>query len=555
MYSSYNPNRPKEEITVYSIFENAFKPELINSLNLRRILFAFDKKPEDFLGIEAQLAAFEKQKEDQKKKEHQEKLFNSCDEEARKIINDTLRIHEYLSTNLKPTKLVTSEDDLRELSILISILLNADGYIPFFAKNSVTLDKVLSVIDLDISVLQSILKMSINKSLITKYEDYFTSGKVDVQVFIESLFDDGINESKVLERITAENGNDYDVLVEEVTEQKEKELTPEQGIEVLSSEEVTAITDPSLSTIVDYGSSISKHSKYINDALQALIFADTLDQSISELNTLLAEVSYEEKLEPERKPTFFQRFLDIEPETKTIRKYNPEKIGEVGEQIDIEIAQLAKELKAYSFIKKYIDAYMKVLNEYLKNLRAFNANLVLPEITDDLDEITQFSMSLDQSSIKKILQDKIQAFETRLVLMRQELVTVHQAIINHFITINALQTSKMAILPLITTEMAIAKGKTTEGEALQLTGELVNLLQNIVNKNIEATQENLSRLRLSSIPDETYAALSRDVGTYLEKVNQGNAILEGTKPGEISLTLPASSSEPEINPYGKKTQK
>ena len=198
---------------------------------------------------------------------------------------------------------------------------------------------------------------------------------------------------------------------------------------------------------------------------------------------------------------------------------------------------------------------MKVLNEYLKNLRAFNANLVLPEITDDLDEITQFSMSLDQSSIKKILQDKIQAFETRLVLMRQELVTVHQAIINHFITINALQTSKMAILPLITTEMAIAKGKTTEGEALQLTGELVNLLQNIVNKNIEATQENLSRLRLSSIPDETYAALSRDVGTYLEKVNQGNAILEGTKPGEISLTLPASSSEPEINPYGKKTQK
>jgi hypothetical protein len=540
-FTSYIFDRPKDKITVYTIFENAFKPELINSLNLRRVLFEFGKEPEDFIGIEAKITAFEKEKEAKKVEEAQDEMFNHCDDEARKVITDTLLVHEFLSTNLKPTRLVTSEEDLKELSLLISLLLSADGYIPFFTKNGITLDKVVAVIGIEKNDLLNILRMNVNKSLITKYKDYFTSSKVDVQTFIAAIFDDGINESKVIERITAENGNDYSILVEEVTEQKEKDLTPEQGIEVLSAEEVQDITEPTLANIVDYGSSISKHSKYINDALQALIFADTLDQSVSEINNLLSEISYEET-KPARKQTFFEKLFSDEPPVTTIKKYNPEKIGEVGEELDVEIAALAKELKSYAFIKKYIDTYLRVLNEYLQKLKQFNASLELPEIDTSLDEITQFSMNLDQTSTKRILEDKINAFETRILLMRQELITVHQAIINHFVTINALQTSKMAILPLIATEMAIAKGKETEGEALMLTGELVSLLGNIVNKNVDATRENLSRLRLTSLSDETYKSLNDNVGAYLESVDKWKQLLNPPKEEPSAPTLPLGST-------------
>ena len=151
-------------------------------------------------------------------------------------------------------------------------------------------------------------------------------------------------------------------------------------------------------------------------------------------------------------------------------------------------------------------------------------------------------MNLDQTSTKRILEDKINAFETRILLMRQELITVHQAIINHFVTINALQTSKMAILPLIATEMAIAKRKETEGEALMLTGELVSLLGNIVNKNVDATRENLSRLRLSTLSDETYKSLNENVGAYLESVDKGKQLLNPPKEEPSAPTLPLGST-------------
>ena len=148
-----------------------------------------------------------------------------------------------------------------------------------------------------------------------------------------------------------------------------------------------------------------------------------------------------------------------------------------------------------------------------------------------MDELSRFTQMLNQSSSQEIIQDKITTFETMILLMKQELIAVHRSIINHFITINSLQTSKMAILPLIATEMAINMGKATEGESLKLTGELVNLLQNVVNKNVEATKENLIRLRLSNISEETYNALSSEITRYLSSVDRSTNLL-GPSPEE-----------------------
>ena len=90
--------------------------------------------------------------------------------------------------------------------------------------------------------------------------------------------------------------------------------------------------------------------------------------------------------------------------------------------------------------------------------------------------------------------------------------------------------------------MAIAKGKETEGEALMLTGELVSLLGNIVNKNVDATRENLSRLRLSTLSDETYKSLNENVGAYLESVDKGKQLLNPPKEEPSAPTLPLGST-------------
>ncbi len=530
IFGKYIFDRPNDQITVYSIFENAFNPELVNTIRLRKLLFDYGKEPEDFVGIEAKLSSFEKEKAQKEQEKEQDSLLNRCDPQARKIMEDTLLLHEFISTNMNSYPLVSTTADVEELSLLIAVLLNDDSYVPFFTRNGVTLDEILVKVGLDKDIISSIRNMSINKSLILNYRKYLKDSKITIKQLIKAIFDDQINNSQVIENITALTGNSYEYLVEEVKSQKERDLTPEQGIRVLTDEEVEVITPSSLTSIAGYGSSISKHSKYINDALHEIMFADTLEHSLDEINKLLGEVSYEETL-PAPKPSFLDRVFGLEEPAKKVRKYNPSKIGAIETQVDVQIESLTKELQGYEYIKRYIEVYLSKLTEYLKRLKQCKDYIDTSELDESMDELSRFTQMLNQSSSQEIIQDKITTFETMILLMKQELIAVHRSIINHFITINSLQTSKMAILPLIATEMAINMGKTTEGESLKLTGELVNLLQNVVNKNVEATKENLIRLRLSNISEETYNALSSEITRYLSSVDRSTNLL-GPSPEE-----------------------
>lgn len=540
-FAPYIFDRPNEEITVYSIFENAFKPELTNTLLLRKALDNFSKKPEDFFGIEEKIAAFEKEEQEKLQIEQEENLLKKCDDITKKVILDAMRIHEYLSTSGIKSPYLKTIEDIEELAILIAIFINDEDYIPFFVHNGITLDEILTEVGLDKKIIKEIRMMNVDKKLIFNYEKYLQGEAVSLKTIISSLFDDSINSSKILENITEATGNNYSFLMEEVSSQKERNLTPDQGIIALGEEEVKEITDSSITSIVDYGTSISKHSKYINDALHELIFEDTLEHSLDDINVLLNEISYEERIEPEKKQSFFERLLDITPTPQVIKKYNPEKIGDLEQQVDLQIEILSKELKGYEAIKKYIEVYLKKLQQYLNYLKMYNASLKSEQISDDLDEITKFTKTLDQNSSREIMRDKINTFETIILLMKQTLVTVHRSIINHFITINSLQTSKSAILPLLATEIAINIGKDTERESLELTSNLVNLLGSVVNKNNEATKENLEKLKLSSLSDETYNALNSRITMYLESSERGDNLIkleeEKLQPNDDTLHL------------------
>ena len=527
-FKPYIFDREPKDITMYTIFENAFNPALKNSINLRKALFSYNKTPEDFIGIEAKITEFEKNQEIE---EQINKLYNKLNDRARPIVQTAFKIHKYLVANMSKIKIITSIEDIKELSMLIGFLVKGDSYKPFFANNGITLEGILKLINLNSNTFKEICDQEVDKSLSLEYKKYLTKA-VSAEDLIEALFNDLVNNSKIIENITTTSGNNYTFLVEEVKNKKERVLSPEQGIEILSAEEVKALNNLSFSSVVSYGSDISIHSKYISDALQQLVFADSLEHSTEELNKLLEEISYTEEVPSEEKQSFFTRLFALEEPTKTVKKYDPTKIENMGPQIDIQTITLSKELKGYEALKKYIEVYLIKLNQYLKELKRNYAILESQPIDESLDEIIKFAKTLDKNSALEILRDKIQSFETIILLMKQELVTVHRAIINHFLAVNSLQTSKMAILPLISSEMAISAGNATESETLKLTGELVNLLQNVVNKNAEGTRENLTRLRSSSISEETYQALNAQVNSYLDSVDRGQRLLS------TELTVP-----------------
>ncbi len=533
-FRPYIFDRKPEDITIYSIFENAFNPSLTNTLNLRRVLFKYGKNPEDFIGIEEKINEMKKKELQKNKEEKVQSLWNRLDDQVRRIMEDTIRIQNYTNTHKIDSNIVKTENDYQELSVLIAIFLNDANYIPFFTHNGVSLEEILLKVGIPKQDLLASLNGEVDNSKILSYEKYLKNGynKTDLGALITALFNDEINDSKVLETITALLGNNYSYLVEEVTNKKERELTPTEGIVVLKKEPVMEISDSSLSSIVDYGTSISKHSKYINDALHELVFSDTLEHSLDGINALLGEVSYEEHVESQERQSFFERLFYTPEPPKVIKKYNPNKIGDLQIQVDEQIQILTKELKGYEFIKKYIELYLKKLSEHLSYLKKYYQSLNMEELDDSMSEIDRFTKTLDQNSVREILLDKITTFETMILLMKQELISVHRSIISHFITINSLQTSKSAILPLLATEIAINVGNKSEGEALELTGNLISLLDSVVNKNAEATRQNLEKLRLTSLSDENFQSMHTSIEAYLKSLNSGREILELTEPSK-----------------------
>jgi len=537
-FKNYIFDRKPEEITVHTIFENAFKKELTNSLLLRKILNDYNTKPEDFLNIDSKLHAYTKKKEQQEEQDKINKLLNNCDDYIKKLFNDILRIHEYLLTNISKLNLIKNEDDIEELSILIALFLNDEEYIPFFIHNGITLDELLSRINLNRNILNDIKSIKPNNRLLFKYEKYINRyNYLTLNKLIEGLFNEDINPSQILEIITSQTGNNYSYLVEEVSNKKNRELTPEQGIKILSKEVVVPIEESTYGYISEYGTSISKHSKYISDALNKLIFNDSLEKSIDSINSLLGEISYNETITSPKKQSFFSRIFDLQEEPKVVKKYNPTKVGELQELVDQNILILQQELKGYEFIKKYIEIYLLKLDEYLKRLQEYSLSLDEQQITLDSNDIIEFTKLLNEQSSREIIRNKINTFETIIILMKQELITVHRSIINHFITINSLQTSKSAILPLIATEVAVNIGHKTESNALELTSNLIALFQNVINKNIEATRTNLELINSTNLSEDTLASINKEICLYLESLNRSNKVLELNPPTDDEPTL------------------
>ena len=532
-FVQYIFDRKNEEITVYSIFENAFKPELTNTLNLRKVLFKFGRQPEDFLDIDKSIEEQKRKKVQLEENEKINSLLSHCTDDTKSIFQEVLKVYEFLSSSKIKSDLIKDKNDIKEAALLIAILDADHVYIPFFSRNGITLESVLEALEIDFKELEELKLKEVNKKNVLEFKEYLMQYNfIHLEQLIFFLIGNSVNNSQLLEEITRRTGNNYEYLVEEVENKKERDITPDQGIQLLTASKVEDIEDSSLGNIAEYGLGVSKHSKYINSALQELITSDSLDHSIENINTLLSEVSYEETIPaqtPTQKKSFWSRLLEIPSEPQlpqVVRKYDISKIGGIEDHVDTQIQLLTSELRRYEFIKKYIEAYLKKLSEYLKSLKTYYKQIEDYTPDEELDEIELFTKTLDQNSSREIILDKINTFETMILLMKQELVTVHHSIINHFITINALQTSKSAILPLIATEVALGVGKKNEEEALTLTSDLINLFQSVVNKNITETKLNLEKLRLSSLSSEAYSEMSREINSYLESLNRSNTVLE-----------------------------
>ena len=511
-------DRKPEEITIYSIFENAFIPELTNSLNLRRVLNIYSKTPEDFLDIQTKLLQFQKDEEQKEEQSIIEGYYYKCNDRTKLFITSIIKVHTYLST--RNLSIIKNNNDLQELSILIALFLGNNEYIPFFNRNGITLETILNKTGLTIEDINNINNITPNKKIVLEYKKYleYSGYGMDIQDIIDRLFDDIINPSKIIEIITSSTDNNYEYLKEEVTNKRERKLSPEESLALLKAEPVLEV-EPSLPTIASYGTTLSIHSKFITDTLHELISSDSLEDSLENINKLASEIIYEETETSSKKTSILSRFFRPKIAPKTVKKYQPSKISDIQENIDEQLSVLYRELKGYDVLRKYIETFLIKLSEHLDRLKKLREQIASGVEVEEKNDIYSFTKQLNDKAILEILDNKISTFETTIMLMKQELYKVHRSIINHFITINALQTSKNAILPLIGTEIAIGIGTSTDTDALELSNSLISLFKNVVNRNVEATKNNLQLLQQSSLSEEQLTLLTTNVTSFLSTIS------------------------------------
>lgn len=212
-------------------------------------------------------------------------------------------------------------------------------------------------------------------------------------------------------------------------------------------------------------------------------------------------------------------------------------IGELKEAIDKNITTLANEICTYDNIRKYIEIYRR------KNRTHYVVSSeIVAKIQNELESLSpncdeQYEEYLTATSRLQIMTDKTNRFATTNHLMQQEFLKVTQAIVNHFITINALEMARDDLLPLVGSEIILGKGRNTENESLELSHNVIRLFQCLLERNVGSAIENIEQLKKIDLPQEVFATLNKDIEGYLHNLNKAESIKEGIEELDFNKTL------------------
>ena len=517
-FKQYIFDRDTKDITIYSILENAFK--LNTNFEFDKLLYSFNLTKDDFTNIKDKVASYEEETIKRKHKEKVTMLFVKCGS-IRGIIDDAIRLYKYIKSCVESSDLysdmIKTDDDIEELSLLIALLKNdKDTYIPYFYHNGLTLEEILKATGFTQEELDRLDSLPLDEDIILQYEKYIQDSYMDSNTLVHRMFDDRINGSKIIERITEKAGYSYDGLKEETLTQKFRDLTPEQGIILLSKLVAPVLSGKSIVDLATFGDDLNKHSSLINDQLHQLVVSNSVEHSAEDINELCNGVVITNT--PKRS------IIDIiKKKQPTISEKLEDKaniISDLRDRLDDNTAVLNEELKGYEFIKNYIEVLLIKYNEYLKILEDYRDCIEAKAATLDESKPEDFNELLNYSSLKKIVDNKINTFKTSITLMKQELIKVHNAIVTHFIAINSLSTSKDAILPLIASELALSIGTRSEAKALGISKDLFNLLQSVVNQNVIETQDNLNKLlSVSELDTTALNYMNQSITSYINMIN------------------------------------
>lgn len=349
----------------------------------------------------------------------------------------------------------------------------------------------------------------INLANLVALEDYFTiqnnghKYKNSIQNILINLIVDGYFDELITNK---------KALLYELKETKKYIPSLSETIENLQNIPIEEVNIDSLSEIMKFGDALNGEYELVTSEERKALESDSSALSIQTINDLLSNKN-------KRKKGFWASLFEPYEEEKTITD-----VPTLKEAINKNIVILSKELLTFDLVRKYISVYFAKNLEYVN--KSSEALALLNERLSKLNpkDTFEYASFLEVNSMKTIMTEKNKRFNVTSSLLNQELYKINAAIVNHFITINALEMARDDLIPLIGSEVIIGTGFISNNNAMQITNDVIGLFQAILAQNVEQTKIMLERL--NSMPNIDVTKLNANVNGYIEMLEEKNRSLE-----------------------------
>ena len=395
-------------------------------------------------------------------------------------------LYEFVAMNFDNNTLDFYQDALEKYGITKESLKEKFGFINSeFAYNEINLENFVAL------------------------EDYFTTQnnghkyKNSIQNILIDLIGDGYFDELITNK---------KALLYELKETKKYIPSLTETIENLQNSVVEEVNIDSLSEIMKFGDALNGEYELVTSEERKALESDSSALSIQTINDLLSR-----KNKP--KKGFWASLFEPYEEEKTITD-----VPTLKEAINKNITILSRELLTFDLVRKYISVYFAKNLEYVN--KSSEALALLNERLSKLNpkDTFEYASFLEVNSMKTIMTEKNKRFNVTSSLLNQELYKINAAIVNHFITINALEMARDDLIPLIGSEVIIGTGFISNNSAMQITNDVIGLFQAILAQNVEQTKIMLERL--NNMPNIDVTKLNANVNGYIEMLEEKNRSLE-----------------------------
>ena len=532
IFKGYNQDMARQDIMPQHIFRNIFNKSLYNRAylvkllhNLKFNLSDFDNFGNDFNNYLLENQVKDKMKSIFKDYSRCNAYFNTNDRYLGVNIKSIIEKALAINTKINETNSNLTDLDKEKLSIMLSYILTYIDEIKVDNKfifgintlynNGITLELICKYLNTSKDELKFDIP-PIDYKLFDNYMKYFDSNKQEksLMTIMSNLFNPEINNSNILSVIGNLPSEQSRVLNIELSTFKPYIPSLSECIESLRSLEVKQMNVSDINDMMSYGNELSKHFVTINEEEHKLLSGDSNDKSIANINEIIAN-SYE-VIEP--KKSFF-KWLFNEEETNNNITIKLEAIPKLKEAINVNISILSSELLTYDKIRKYIIEYAKKNREYI--IKTSEIVTLLENKTNEINPNDPYSYidSLQISSQLQIAREKQNRFNTSNQLLNQELFKINQAIVNHFITINALEMARDDLLPLISSEILISQGNKDVNSSLELSKNIMDLFKAMLERNVDSTKEVLTKINSIYSLNGTTELLNMHINNYINTID------------------------------------